>query len=55
MFYNESEKYDGAFDYLNIKVGSNFLNLSPMNVKSEEEFKCLNEYKNEIIKIIKRI
>ena len=44
--------YDGVSHTISIKIGSILLNLSTLNTQNEEEREFLNQFENEIIKIL---
>lgn len=47
-----NEMYDGVSHTISIKIGSILLNLSTLNTQNEEEREFLNQFENEIIKIL---
>lgn len=47
-----NEMYDGVSHSINIKIGSILLNLSTLNTQNEEEREFLNQFENEIVKIL---
>lgn len=53
MAINQSnEMYEGVSHTISIKIGSILLNLSTLNTQNEEEREFLNQFENEIIKIL---
>lgn len=47
-----NEMYDGVSHTISIKIGSILLNLSTLNTQSEEEREFLNQFENEVVKIL---
>lgn len=47
-----NEMYEGVSHTISIKIGSILLNLSTLNTQNEEEREFLNQFENEIIKIL---
>ena len=47
-----NEMYDGVSHTISIKIESILLNLSTLNTQNEEEREFLNQFENEIIKIL---